>query len=613
MRRTIVPVLSAALLGLTAPPASADTGGTPTATPAPEAVYVVARSWPGYYDTNVQEVWAVSPDGARRELVGAVRGTVAAVGPTGDRVAAWDATDDTTARTLFVSGLDGRSRRAVARFGADSFGGEVSWSADGTTLLVSEGDKLWLAHVDGEPPVEVAHSEGLSGAAFDPHDSGAYVASTGRQVVHARLGEVPVPVPGTESEGSTAARLSPDGSRLAFSRFRWTDATHKTAVNDVVVQALDGSQQTVLSSTELPAGTTWSADGTSLYGLRGVNPPGQSFGPADVFRSPLDGSVAVDVTETPDLDEVALMGVGTRSAWAAAPTVNSIELAASALTLSFTPATGTTVRVYTSPSLVPAAPGTLVADAATSPLAVPVEPDEAVTLTLVSIDASGTEVGRAVAHAEAVRPAVVTLPPTTSTATADLAFPVSFFPPDERLITSYDAEYAVRSPSGALSAWTTYQQTGSFAPARPGTTYVLRARVHDRFGNAGGWVVGPAASVPFDDTAGRYSAGWRLQHVKSRFLGTLHTTSRPGFSVVFRGTGSQLRLVGDRGPTALRFRVYVDGRAVAVVDPRAARAAVRKVLWSTHGLRRGRHVVKVVALKTPHGRTLALDGFVAAP
>lgn len=610
MRAQHVALLAAAL-ALTAPVASAVEVSPATREP---AVFVVTTP----SQSGVSEIWAAAPDGSRRELVGAVLGDAVAISPQGDRVASWwrsgTAKDDAPGR-LYVSALDGRDRRAVAEVG-----NWVSWAPDGGSLLVSEASGTWVAYPDGRAPTPLTGGAGVNYAAFDPADGTRWVGVRGETVVVGRLGEDPVPVPGaTGDDGISGPRLSPDGTSLAFVRSRWIDRGRGLLAEDVVVQSLDGSGQRVLVGPY--GGFAWAPDGRSLLytAAGGSSSASGQPEPYDIWQVPLDGSPASNLTRSPRLHERSVLGIGTRPAHDLAPALGSVTPTPESVGVTFTPSAGTTVRAYVALGVAPATRGRLLSGRADSPLAVPVTPDDAVTVTLVAVDAAGAEHGSTLVTAQAVGRARLQLPRLASSQTARLPLVVDPSPGNTRAVTAYEIDYARREASGARGPWTRWLSAAfsrgfgvDGTSAAPGSTWAFRARTVDRFGNAGPWVASSGTAIPYDDAAMRWSAEWRSVRSSGAWLGTVHTTSTAGRSGSLRGNGSSIAVIGRGSANSLRFRVYVDGVLRALVDPRRGSVGERQPLWSGR-VAPGAHSVRIVSVATPGAKSLGIDAVSIAP
>src|SRR4051794_26416051 len=115
--------LAATLFALPSSAAAADV-------PAEEAVFFAGQPVGYSFVGQGTSLYAAAPDGTRREVVGVV-GENASVSPTGAQVAFALPGADRVHRTVYVAGLDGRGRRAVARTGAgESLVGSLDWSPD---------------------------------------------------------------------------------------------------------------------------------------------------------------------------------------------------------------------------------------------------------------------------------------------------------------------------------------------------------------------------------------------------------------------------------------------------------------------------------------------------
>jgi hypothetical protein len=142
-----------------------------------------------------------------------------------------------------------------------------------------------------------------------------------------------------------------------------------------------------------------------------------------------------------------------------------------------------------------------------------------------------------------------------------------------------------------------------------GTTYFVRARVVDDYGNASGWL-NKTVVDPFNDntTGTNWSAGWMVGHSSSRWLGDLHYTTGPGRRLVVVAEGSQFQVVGDRCASCGQFRVYVDGVYRALVNTQAGGLSVRQVLWNSGSLGAiKQHRIEVVSVGTAGHPTVGID------
>jgi Tol biopolymer transport system component len=196
--------------------------------------------------------------------------------------------------SLFVVKADGTRERRVAGCGKPkwpscsirTFEGRLSWSPDGSRLVVTRDGSLFILNVD-RGGVRRVLSCGRAASCIDPS-----WAPRGGRIVFARSGSIY----SVRTDGSDLTRLtnlagyatdpvwSPDGSRIAF----------RSGVGEgerVYSMSEDGSELTLLSSGPSgsgPSAPLWSPEGTQLVFLSTPGSPGAYI--AEVWVIKADGS-----------------------------------------------------------------------------------------------------------------------------------------------------------------------------------------------------------------------------------------------------------------------------------------------------------------------------------
>jgi hypothetical protein len=147
---------------------------------------------------------------------------------------------------------------------------------------------------------------------------------------------------------------------------------------------------------------------------------------------------------------------------------------------------------------------------------------------------------------------------------------------------------------------------------RGGHTYRFRVRWFDRNGWPSGWAYGrQLTTTRFQDGNWRltYTGSWRIRRSTTFSGGSFHETSTAGAPATFRFTGTDITIVGPRGPHRGRALVYVDGVYRKTIDTYARSDQVRSVLWWGHWSSPGAHSVTVRVAGTVGRPWVGLDAF----
>jgi hypothetical protein len=225
---------------------------------------------------------------------------------------------------------------------------------------------------------------------------------------------------------------------------------------------------------------------------------------------------------------------------------------------------------------------------------------------------SNTATGRADSQAPTVTSLVA--PQIASTASASRTFPVTWSAVDPMPgsgVSIYNL--MVSSKPGGLPTIYTTAATRKWVVGNIGATYYFRTRASDAAGNWGEWSDIRSATVPYNETSGRFSGAWGSLRSSSYWLTSLRTTRARGASssFTFRG-GTSVGLVLTKGPGRGRAAIYVDGRYVKTIDTWASSGKARSYFAAKSLTGSGLHTIRVVNLATPGRPRLDLDGFAVA-
>jgi subtilisin family serine protease len=177
------------------------------------------------------------------------------------------------------------------------------------------------------------------------------------------------------------------------------------------------------------------------------------------------------------------------------------------------------------------------------------------------------------------------------------------------------ASYVVRRRVGS-GPWTILESsltTRSYKIAIPfNTTTQFGIAARDGAGNVGAQAVSPVVTAILlqDGTSlAKYAGTWSLVSSSSASNGKLHTSTRAGASVEFKTTARAMAIVGRKGPTSGRAKVYVDGAYVKTIDFYRSSAQSKVVVFSTSWSTNGYHRMKLVVLGTSGRPRVDIDAF----
>jgi hypothetical protein len=222
--------------------------------------------------------------------------------------------------------------------------------------------------------------------------------------------------------------------------------------------------------------------------------------------------------------------------------------------------------------------------------------------------------------------ATVKAPLTSCSASTTASFAVSWSCAPALPSGGYDAvrvEY-LESGRGRWLVWKSATTTASaLFPGVPGHTYVFRVAAAKSADPAtvGPWSAEVAATVPFDETALTYSAGWTKSAPSGAYRGTVRSSATKGRSATFAFTGTSLVLVAPRAKSLGKVAVYVRTKSastwgayklVKTVDLYArtakARVVTNLVTWATAEQRQAKLVVTGAKNRASSGVKVSVDG-----
>ncbi|HET9085571.1 MAG TPA: S8 family peptidase, partial [Candidatus Limnocylindrales bacterium] len=148
-----------------------------------------------------------------------------------------------------------------------------------------------------------------------------------------------------------------------------------------------------------------------------------------------------------------------------------------------------------------------------------------------------------------------------------------------------------------------------------GTAYRYATRTRTKGGS-----LGPVAYGQYVETAlyqegtslAKYSGRWTATASSTASHGNLRTSTQAGAYVEFRAAALATAVVGRRGPTSGKAKVYVDGVLVSTIDLYHATSQSRVVLFSRAWSTVATHAIRVVVLGTAGRPRVDIDGFAIA-
>lgn len=178
---------------------------------------------------------------------------------------------------------------------------------------------------------------------------------------------------------------------------------------------------------------------------------------------------------------------------------------------------------------------------------------------------------------------------------------------------TYDVRFRTAGRGGKLGRWhrwlTDTERVDRTFHARPGRTYCLAARSHDRVGNVGRWSPGRCTTTPLDDRAfAANSHRWDRVHSRSAYRDTLTVADRRGQTLRLDGVrATAVRLLVRTCPGCGEVVVGHRGKRIGVVDTGSSRARNRVILVRAYDRPR----TGALVIRTPGDRRVRIDGVIA--
>ena len=145
-----------------------------------------------------------------------------------------------------------------------------------------------------------------------------------------------------------------------------------------------------------------------------------------------------------------------------------------------------------------------------------------------------------------------------------------------------------------------------------GTAYRYATRTRTAGGSLGPIAYGQYVEPTLyqeSTTAARYSGRWLTASSSTYSGGKVRMSTQNGAYVEFRRSAMAIAVVGRRGPTSGKARVYVDGVLAATIDLYRSSVRSRTVLFSRSWTTVAPHTVRVVVLGTSGRPRVDIDGF----
>jgi hypothetical protein len=170
---------------------------------------------------------------------------------------------------------------------------------------------------------------------------------------------------------------------------------------------------------------------------------------------------------------------------------------------------------------------------------------------------------------------------------------------DNGLLAKVTASWSAAATFGPTTTrWNTVARPGS------GTVTVT---AYDVAGNSRTVRASGLASLRAAVTAAR-TGHWTTSRNAAYLGGTALATTSRNAALTWTFTGRGVAWIAERSATSGQAAVYLDGARVGTVDLASVSAAHRQAAWVRNGLTAGRHVLRIVALATPHRPTVVTDG-----
>ena len=164
------------------------------------------------------------------------------------------------------------------------------------------------------------------------------------------------------------------------------------------------------------------------------------------------------------------------------------------------------------------------------------------------------------------------------------------------------ASYVVRRRigTGSWSILNSAIPSTSYKVALPfGTAMQFAVAGRDGVGNVGPQAESPpvtAVLLQDGSSLAKYTGTWSLVSSSSASNGKFHRTTRAGASVEFKTTARAIAVVGRKGPSNGKAKVYVDGAYVQTIDLHRSSVQSKVVVFNKSWPANGFHSVKLVVV-----------------
>jgi hypothetical protein len=137
--------------------------------------------------------------------------------------------------------------------------------------------------------------------------------------------------------------------------------------------------------------------------------------------------------------------------------------------------------------------------------------------------------------------------------------------------------------------------------------YRVRAREADEWTD---WATSPEVDVVrLSERHGSitYRGTWRSAASSKYIGGRVRYSTQRRAKATFQFTGRSIALIGPKGPTRGKAKIYVDGRYVKTISQYSSRYRSRQVFFARTWSKTGKHRVTILVLRTPGHPMVALD------
>jgi subtilisin family serine protease len=146
-----------------------------------------------------------------------------------------------------------------------------------------------------------------------------------------------------------------------------------------------------------------------------------------------------------------------------------------------------------------------------------------------------------------------------------------------------------------------------------GTAYRFRLRARDVAGNYSAAKDGPIVTASLvQDTSGPstvYAGSWKAPSSSAASGGKLHRSTTKGSTVTFTTNARAIAVVGRKGPTNGKAKIWVDGVYIKTIDLYRSSTLSRVVVYNVSWASDATHSVKVEVVGTAGHAGVEVDAF----